>query len=117
MLIESCLWGDYFKGGGGGGLVSQLGVRVSLLSGIEGDGQEVGVKRAVEDAVTIVSVIVDGLVDDIPGIALSFIMAHHVADVVVDDGFESGPSPAAGCDWKSISKDGTSLGHPRHVKD
>ena len=78
---------------GAGGLqvvviVVQLGLGVDLGGGLEGQLDVVRAEGVVEDGLAVGAVVVQGLVDDVPGVALALPVAHDVGDVVDDDGLE-----------------------------
>ena len=63
----------------------QLGIGISLLGGVEGDSEEVSSKGLVEDTVAPLTAIVDGLVDDIPGVTVTLVVLNNVGDVRLDN--------------------------------
>ncbi len=79
-------------------VVVQLGVGVGGLGGLEGKGKVVSAEGLEEDAVSPDTRVIDGLVDDIPGVALALVVAHDVVHVRLNDGLQGSPGPRAGRD-------------------
>lgn len=67
-------------------VVVKLGISISRGGGLERDGNEVSTEDLVEDTVAVGAVLVKGLVDDIPGVALALVVAGNVGDVRLNDG-------------------------------
>lgn len=63
----------------------QLGHGVRLLGQVEGQGEVVGAKDLVEDAVAVAAVVVDGLVEHVPVETLALVVVHDVVDVALHD--------------------------------
>lgn len=63
----------------------QLGSRISLASSLEGDAKEVSSQSAGKDTVSPLSVVIDGLVDHIPSVAVTLVVLNNVGDVSLDD--------------------------------
>ena len=66
-------------------------IRVRLARGFEGDLHEARAEDVREDGGADRAVLVEHLVDDIPGADLAGVAAREVLDVVLDDGRERGP--------------------------
>ena len=66
-------------------VVVQLRVRVDLVRRPEGELDEVLAQRVVEDRLAVRAVLVQGLVDHVPRVALALVVAGHLGDVVDDD--------------------------------
>jgi len=76
-------------------VVVQLGSRVGSKSHAESNRDESFTNDAVEDAVTVSSVLVKSLVDDIPVCALALVTAHDSIDVVAHDRLQGLVVPVA----------------------
>ena len=63
----------------------QLGVGVGGTSSLESDADKVLTEDTVEDAVAQGTVLVEDLVDNVPGVDLALVAAHHVGDVVLEN--------------------------------
>ena len=66
-------------------------IRVRLARGFEGDLHEARAEDVREDGGADRAVLVEHLVDDVPGADLAGVAAREVLDVVLDDGRERGP--------------------------
>ena len=66
-------------------------VRVRLARGFEGDLHEARAEDVREDGGADRAVLVEHLVDDVPGADLAGVAAREVLDVVLNDGRERGP--------------------------
>ena len=94
---------DDAHGGGGfarGGLevevvVVKAGRGIGARGGGEGERDEVGAEGAEEDGVAKGAVVVEGFVDDVPGVAEAAVVGHDVGDVRDDDGCEGVARPGA----------------------
>lgn len=69
-------------------VVVQLGHRVRCRGGLEGDGDPIGAQHPVEHRVPEGPVVVERLVDHVPGVAFALVVARDVADVRFDDAGE-----------------------------
>jgi len=83
-------------------VVVELSAGVSGAGGAEGDSKVVGAEGAVEDGVAPVAVVVDGLVHNVPVVALALVVAHDVIDVRFDDTLESAARPVARGDLHTL---------------
>lgn len=63
----------------------QLGLGVGLLGGVEGNSQVVGSKGLVKDTVAPLAAVVDSLVDDVPGVAVTLVVLDNIGNVRLDD--------------------------------
>lgn len=66
----------------------QLSVCVCSLGGVEGDRDEVGSHGVVEHTAPPAAIVTGRLVDNIPSIALTDVVAHDVGNVRLDDGLQ-----------------------------
>jgi hypothetical protein len=66
-------------------IVVQLGLGVGLGSGLEGQGEVFLAENLVEDGLAVGAVLVEGLVHDVPGVALALPGIDHMGDVGDDD--------------------------------
>jgi hypothetical protein len=68
----------------------QLGVGVGLAGGLEGDPDEVLAENVVEHAGAEATVLLEHLVDDVPGVDLTLEMSNDTVDVVGHDSGQGG---------------------------
>jgi hypothetical protein len=66
-------------------IVVQLDVRVDGGSNAEGNGQEGLPYDAVEDAIPVISIFLEGFIDHVPSITLPLPMRHQVRNVILHD--------------------------------
>lgn len=66
----------------------QLGIRVCLASRLEGDPDEILAEDVVEDGGAEGTVLLEHLVDDVPGVDLALPARHQLRDVVLHHGGE-----------------------------
>lgn len=79
-------------------VVVQLGLRVDLGGGAEGQLDVLLAEGAVEDGLAVGAVLLEGLIDDVPGVAAALPVPGDVGDVVDDDVRQLGLGPVAGLD-------------------
>lgn len=79
-------------------LYSQLCVRVSSPGSSKRNGDEIGAKHRIEDAISVYCAVIDGLVHNIPMVALAQIVLHDIGDVSLDDSSKSSSGPRAARD-------------------
>jgi hypothetical protein len=68
----------------------QLGSGVSLAGGLEGDLDEVLAEDVVEDGGAEAAVLLEHLVDDVPGVDLALVLGQELGDVVLHDAGQGG---------------------------
>lgn len=79
-------------------VVVELGLGVDLGGGLEGEGDVLLAEDVVEQGLAVGTVLVEGLVDDVPGVALALVVAGDVGDVLNDDGPQLIGGPLSGLD-------------------
>lgn len=67
-------------------IVVQLGARVGSGGRREGQGDVVEAHGVVEDVGAVAARVVEGFIDDVPGVALALVVADFAGDVGFDDG-------------------------------
>lgn len=97
-----------------GGADSQLGVGISGLRSLEGNGEVIRVEGFEEHRIAVVAIwiIGDSLVHDIPGVALALVVAHDIANVRLDNGLKGGTGPGLARDCISPVSTHTVLPYP-----
>lgn len=88
-------------------LTVELGSRVCSGSGCKGNWEIGGPHGVIEDACPIGTIIIEGLVDNVPGIAFALVMSNLAGDVGLDGGGERAVCPRARGNprWKLVVPD------------
>lgn len=83
-------------------VVVELGIRVGLGGGSEGDWDVVSAQGVVEDRGSVCAIVGDGLVHHVPRITLTLVVTDFVGDVGLDHRCQGLSSPGAGRNytWK-----------------
>ena len=76
-------------------VVVELGGGVGGRGRAEGDGDEGGPDGVEPDVGAVGAVVVERLVDDVPGVAAAFVVSDDVGDVVLERGDQGGVGPVA----------------------